>query len=73
MMYYRVKEDYDNSPRFVYVGSEYYTRLDGILVGGELYTPRERNKIANTNRFFDIVEISKNNTHICFGARFESK
>lgn len=72
-MYYKVKEEYDNYPRFVFIGSQYFSKQDGILVGNELYTPTERNKLANSNRFFDIVEISRRKTHRFFGARFEDK
>ena len=70
MMYYKVKVEHDNERKFVYVGSEYKMKQDGILIANELYTSAERNKIANSNRFFDIVEISKRKTYRFFGARF---
>ena len=72
-MYYRVKSEYDNAPKFKYVGSYYMMRPDGILVGNELYTPRERQKITNSDRFFEIVNIPKNKIYWFFGARFEKR
>lgn len=69
MKYYRVKENFDNAPRF-YEGSDHRLRLDGILVGNELYTERERAKIMNADYHFDVVEVSKKKTYFFFGARF---
>lgn len=72
MLYYKVKPEHDNAPKFVYVGSYYYMKQDGVLVGNELYTPRERQKIANSDRFFEEVEVSKREVHWFFGARFQN-
>lgn len=72
MMYYKVKPEHDNERKFVYAGSEYKMKKDGILIANELYTPRERKKIANSDRFFDIVEIPKSKTYRFFGARLKS-
>ena len=69
MLYYKVKEEYDNKPRFK-ERSNHQLKQDGILVGNELYTPCERAKIMNGNWMFDEVQISKFDTHIFFGARF---
>ncbi len=71
MLYYRVKPDMDNRALYRYVGtSNTKIKRDGILVANELYTPRERERIANADKFFDIVEIPKNKTYWFFGARF---
>ena len=73
MTYYRVKPEYDNAPKFVYVGSYYYMKQDNILIGNELYTPRARSRIANSDRFFEVVKIPKTKIYFFFGARFEKK
>ena len=76
MIYYKVKAEHDNKARFKYYeknGFSYYVKEDGILIGNELYTPKEREKIANNDRYFEKVEISKNKTYWFFGARFEQK
>lgn len=70
MLYYRVKADCDQYPKYVYVGKTTSIKQDGILIGGELFTPAERRKIANADKFFEKVRISKNATHWFFGARF---
>lgn len=71
MLYYRVKPDMDNQKKYVYVGSSNLKiKPDGILIANELYTPRERERIANTDKFFEKVEISRNKTFWFFGARF---
>lgn len=44
MQYYRVKADCDGYPRYKYVGGSGRVRVDGNLVGEELYTPRERER-----------------------------
>ena len=72
MTYYRVKADCDNYPKFVYVGKSTKVKQEGILVGRELYTPAERKRVANADKFFDEVEVSPRNTYWFFGARFES-
>ena len=74
MTYYRVKPEFDNRARYKFVGhSNQKIRADGILIGGELYTGRERERIANADKFFDAVEIPKNKTYWFFGARFAVK
>ena len=73
MMYYRVKGDCDNYPKFVYVGKSNKVKQSGLLVGEELYTPAERAKIANADKFFEKVEVSQRKTYWFFGARFEDK
>ena len=66
MTYYRVREQYDNFPKNPKV-------KDGnILVGGELYTEKEFNKLPYVYACaFEKVEIDKKNTYMFFGARFE--
>lgn len=71
MLYYRVKDNCDNYPKYVYVGSSKKVKQDGVLVGCELYTPAERKKIANADKFFEKVIISQRKTYWFFGARFE--
>ena len=73
MLYYRVKPEFDNRTKYGYVGSTYKLKELGILVGNELYTPAERQKIANSSRYFDVVRISQRKTYWFFGARFEIK
>lgn len=73
MLYYRVKADCDGYPRYKYVGSSHKLKVDGNLVGEELYTPREREKIANADKFFEKVEVLPHKIYWFFGARFEDK
>lgn len=70
MLYYRVKAEHDGYPRYRYEKSGQIV-VDGNLVGEELYTPAERKKIANNDRFFEKVHISRRKIYWFFGARFE--
>ena len=70
MKFYRVKPEYDNY-RAVSNGTG-RGRFD-ILVGNELYTEKERNRLANRDQCFDVVEVKKNQTYWFFGARFAMK
>ena len=70
MLYYRVKPEFDNRTKFRYVGNK--LKESGILIGNELYTPAERQKIANSSMYFEEVRIPQRNTHWFFGARFEN-
>ena len=65
MIYYRVREQYDNFPKNPKV-------KDGnILVGGELYTEKEFEKLPFVYAgAFERVKIDKKNTYMFFGARF---
>lgn len=65
MTYYRVREQYDNFPKNPKV-------KDGnILVGGELYTEKELNKLPYIYAgAFEKVEIDEKDTYFFFGARF---
>lgn len=73
MTYYRVKADCDDYPKFVYVGKSRKVRQNGVLVGNELYTPAERKKIANADKFFEKIILSSKKTYWFFGARFEDE
>ena len=72
MIYYRVKADLDGRAKYRYVGSSTRNiKMDGSLVGNELYTPAERNRIANSDKYFEEVIVKKTETYWFFGARFE--
>ena len=73
MTYYRVKADCDQYPKYVWVGKSNKVRREDILIGEELYTPAERKKIANTDKFFDKVEVSSRKTYWFFGVRFAER
>ena len=73
MVYYKVHADCDQYPKYVYVGKSTKIKQSGILIGNELYTPAERKKIANADKFFEKVELSSCQTYKFFGARFERK
>ena len=70
MTYYRVKADMDNRKKYEYTSDGKIIFKGNILVGNELYTPAERKKIANADKFFDLVEVKKNKIYWFFGARF---
>lgn len=71
MTYYRVKPEYDNRANYRYVGnSNLKIKRDGILIAHELYTPRERERLAVKDSAFDKVEISRKKVYWFFGARF---
>lgn len=69
MIYYQVKKEYDNAPRY-YERPNHKLKQNGILVANELYTKRERSKIMNGSWIFNEIEISKNRVYFFFGARF---
>lgn len=67
MMYYKVKPEYDN----VYKNPKIHN--GDILIGNELYTKKEFNKLPfKYAGAFERVEIPKNKTYFFFGARFAS-
>ena len=70
MRYYRVKPEYDNKVRYRW-NSHHQGVSDSILIGRELYTPREYAKLANCPAWFKEIEIPKNRVFFSFGARFE--
>ena len=68
MIYYRVRKEYDNFPKNPKV------RDGNILIGGELYTEKEFNKLPFVYAAaFERVDIPKNHTYWCFGAGFEEE
>lgn len=67
MIYYRVRREYDNFPK------NPINRDGDILIGGELYTEKEFNKLPLYLVYagaFERVEIPKSKIYWCFGARF---
>ena len=69
MTYYRVKEECDNRPKVLKLKGS--LKLSGdILVGGELYTTKERKRLLNPDSMFEKVEIPKSKVYWFFGARF---
>lgn len=68
MIYYRVKQSYDQAPKNP-------RRLDGdVLIAGELYTAREVDQLPFIYvAAFEIVEIPKKQTYRFFGARFQKQ
>ena len=65
MIYYRVRKEYDNFPQNPRIH-------DGnILVGGELFTEKEFNKLPYVYAgAFERIDIPRNSTYWFFGARF---
>ena len=68
MMYYRVRKEFDNFPKNP-------RAHDGnILVGKELYTEKEFNKLPYVYAgAFEKVNIPKHQTYWFFGARFQKE
>ena len=65
MTYYRVRKEYDNFPK------NPKTRDCDILIGGELYTGKEFNRLPFIYAgAFERVEVPKSQTYWFFGARF---
>lgn len=70
MVYYRVRKEYDNFPK------NPKSRDGDILIGGELYTEKELNKLPLFLVYagaFERVEIPKSQIYWFFGARFANK
>lgn len=66
MIYYRVRKEYDQFPKNPKV------RDGNILVGEELYTEAEFNKLPFIYAgAFERVEIPKTQTYLFFGVRFQ--
>ena len=70
MKYYRIKPEYDNAHLLK-------RTFDGILIGNELYTVKEWERLVLKYRVSeavcDIVNISPKETYWFFGARFQDK
>ena len=72
MKYYRVKAIADGKPQFKLLSDNNTCKQNGLyLIENELFTPKERAKLANASWMFEEVEISKKRIHYSFGARFE--
>lgn len=73
MKYYRIKPEYDNTRLL----NRAKRTFDGILIGNELYTVKEWEKLVLKYRVSkavcDIVNISPKETYWFFGARFQDK
>lgn len=69
MIYYRVKPRYDNQTRYRW-NNHHQGVPDGIVIGNELYTPREFARLAMCPEWFETVEVSPRKTYFFFGARF---
>ena len=68
MIYYRVKQSYDQAPK------NPYFRDGNVLIAGELYTAREIDQLPFIYaRAFEVVEIPKKQTYWFFGARFQKQ
>lgn len=64
MKYYKVKREYDN--KYFLIKKKYW-----FLIGDELYTVKEREKLPIGDEAFEIINLNKNNTRNTFGARFQ--
>ena len=61
VLYYKVKPECDQKKR-----------CDGsILIANELYTPREKERLAISDEAVNSVQVSKRSVYFSFGARFE--
>ena len=62
MRYYKVKSEADQK-----------RRKDGsIYIAEELYTEKEAERLQLNTNFMNLVNVNKNNTYFCFGARFQA-
>ena len=68
MIYYRVRKEFDNFPQNPRIH-------DGnILIGGELFTEKEFNKLSYVYAgAFERIDIPRNQTYWFFGARFQKE
>jgi hypothetical protein len=70
MLYYCVKPEYDNARLL----NRTTRAFDRVLIGNELYTEKEWERLVLRYRVSAIVcepvQISKRNTYFFFGARF---
>lgn len=64
MTYYKVKSQYDQQRKF--------PNDWDFLIANELYTEKERRKLTEiSDEAFEQIDIPKNQTFWCFGARFQ--
>ena len=68
MIYYCVRKEFDNFPQNPRIH-------DGnILIGGELFTEKEFNKLPYVYAgAFERIDIPRNQTYWFFGARFQKE
>ena len=72
MLYFKAKKEYDQTPRYKKTArGRVYDNT--ILIQNELYTAREREKLAMSADCFDVVSIPKTRVYFSFGARFEMR
>lgn len=62
MLYYKVNKEHDNK--------QFGKKNDMFYVADELFTESECKKFNVNKAFCTPVEVSRNQTHWCFGARF---
>lgn len=71
--YYRIKPEYDNARLL----NRAKRTFDGILIGNELYTVKEWEKLVLKYRVSeavcDIVNVKPKETYWFFGARFQDR
>ena len=67
MLYYKVKPEFDQRRK------RNDSRDCDFYIANELYTAKEVEKQGLNLNFLEPVQISKQKTFFCFGARFESK
>lgn len=72
MKYYKVLDKYDNCQKLLDINGKVIYKGD-ILIGNELYTQKEFEKLANHQSMFEVVNIKKSNVYFFFGARFEAR
>ena len=63
MTYFKVKSQFDN----------YKKGNNDIYIANELYTKSEVEKNQLNTNYMESIEINKNDTYFCFGARFTNK
>lgn len=69
MLFYRVKEEYDNKP--IYRKTKNHMVRCGTYIGKELYTATEAKNMYNfAYEFCEKIDIPLNKTFYSFGARF---
>lgn len=74
MIYYKVKPEFDQTPRLIWRRAKHAFYQDGIFVKNELYTVNELKPyyIENDN-MFEKITVNKFKTYWFFGARFETE
>ena len=73
MVYYKVKQRFDNVTRFAWNKSHKSIKADGIFVAGELYTENEISRYHRGKSYCETVEVNPKDTYYFFGARFSEE